>query len=555
MNVRTASTVARTEVKRTLRSVTAEKTKVLVLGLVGLFLLGSVTVAGGYLLPTLGEEVAAGVTGEQVSAATEIATGGAAVAWIFLVFMIAIRAFTAAADPDKPAFLLISTSLRNVVTGIIAAEAVLLALWLVPPALLLSGAFAYGAGTILPILIALVAVSLMIVTAVPVGFVVGTWIRHLVTVYEPIARYRWVLFVGFWLAYFGGIATGHFDQLMAQLFSTLQDSPLGWFGHVVLAGVPNVPASELAIVGAATGAAVLATAATAVGVASARIHWFADPARFDDEPSRASEEGTSGRLESLLPSGLGRPVRTIATTAIRRTKRAPIRLAYIGYPLLGMIGFAQVIIQTGTVPSYVAVLLCLWLVWAAGALFTLNPLGDLGRALPAVVSSPLSGRQAVTGLVLAGTLVAAPVALVASAILGAVSPLSAEQTLALIAGTAAGTVVTPALATGIGSAFPRFGSVNVTNNREAVMPSKTAFAAYSLAVLLPAAAAVVLYTDAAAPMAELAVAVSAWTPGPEVAPSARGITVAAWTVLAAGLVAPIVSCLYAIERFDWYALE
>ncbi|AGB37996.1 hypothetical protein [Natronococcus occultus] len=549
---RVAALVARTEFRRTVRAMTTDRTKLLMLALLAALVFGSVTVAGGYLLPALGERFADGAGAESVALATGAATGGVAIGWLFLVGMSAIRAFTAAADPDEAAFLLVSTSTRNATLGVIGAEILLFGVWVLPPAIVLSSAFAVGAGTALPVVGTVLVGVLALLTAVPVGFVVGTWFRHLVTVYEPIARYRWFLFVGFWVAYFGAIATGRFDLVVSELFVALQDGPLGWPGHLLLATVPNVPASGTTILGALVGTALVAPIALAIGVSSARVHWFADPARFDD---RERSGASSSRLAEALSRVVDRPTRTVTLTAIRRTRRAPIRLAYVGYPLFGAVGFVQAIVEAGTIPAYVAVVLSGYLVWAAGALFTLNPLGDLGRALPAVVTSTLSGRQAIAGLVLAGVLVAAPVGLVVSLALGLVSPLSIERTLALVVATTVGTVATPALATGVGTALPRFGSVNVTNSREAVMPSKAAFVAYSLAVVLPTAAGAVLYADAAAPIAGLLTATAAWAPTPEIAVTGAQISVAAWTVLVVGVLAPPVSALYAIERFDRYALE
>jgi hypothetical protein len=95
----------------------------------------------------------------------------------------------------------------------------------------------------------------------------------------------------------------------------------------------------------------------------------------------------------------------------------------------------------------------------------------------------------------------------------------------------------------------------VTNNREAVMPSKTAFLVYTLAIVLPAIAAAVLYLEAPETIAGLIATVAAWTPVPELTVSARSIAIGAWAVLIGGLVAPFVSYRYAIERFDWYTLE
>lgn len=521
------------------------------MSLLAAFAFGSVTVAGGYLLPTLGEHFADGLTADSVALATDTVAGGVAIGWLFLVGMSAIRAFTAA-DPDEPAFLLVSTSTRNAAVGLVGAEILLFSVWVLPPAIVLSSAFAVGADTALPVVGAVLVAALALVSAVPVGFVVGVWVRHLVTAYEPIARYRWVLFVGFWALYFGAIATGRFDLVVSELFVALQDGPLGWPGHLLLATVPNVPASGTAVLGALVGTALVTPIAVGIGVASARVHWFADPARFDD---RHRSGASSSRLAGALSRGVDRPTRTVTVTAIRRTGRAPIRLAYVGYPLFGAVGFVQAILEAGTIPAYVAVVLSVYLVWAAGALFTLNPLGDLGRALPAVVTSTLSGRQSIAGLVLAGTLVAAPVGLVVSLALGLASPLSLERTAALAAATTVGAVATPALATGIGAALPRFGSVKVTNSREAVMPSKAAFAVYSLAVILPTAAAAALYVDAAAPIAALLSATAAWAPTPSVSITAAQIAGVAWAVLVVGLLAPPTSALYAIERFDRYTLE
>ena len=151
--------VARTEFRRTVRAVSDERTKLLVMALLAVFMVGPITVVGAYLLPELGAQVAHTVTPDEAALATEIVTGGVAVGWLFLAFMAAIRAFTTTADPDEPAFLFVSTSLRNTVVGVVAAEILLFAVWIVPPAILLSAAFAHGAGTVLPPLFAALFVA------------------------------------------------------------------------------------------------------------------------------------------------------------------------------------------------------------------------------------------------------------------------------------------------------------------------------------------------------------------------------------------------------------
>ncbi len=515
---------------------------------------GPLTAIGLLILPKLGEQVASGtVTAATAETVTDVVTGGAALFWLLLILITVMRTVTSAADIDEPAFLLLSTPVRNTVVGAIATEIGVFALWLLPTSILYAAMFAYGAGTVLPVIVAPVLIGLILLSAVPVGFVIGIWIHHLLTVYEPVAQYRTLLIVAFWIAYIGVFMTDRIETVFGPLFTALQSSPLGWPGHVLLLGIPGLEPSMTGLAGAIVGSALVTGFAIAVAIPSARQHWFSDPARTEDEV--IEEETSSDRLSGLLSGGVSRPVRTVTVTAIRRTKRAPIRLAYAAYPLFGVVGFARQIIESGTVPSFVAVLFCLYVVWAAGVLFTLNPLGDLGPALPAVLTSTLTGRQAIRGRILASTLVGVPFALVASLAFGLASPLSLERTAVLVAGTTVGAVVTPALAAGVGTAFPRFDSVNVTNNREAVMPSKTSFVVYTLAIALPAVAAIVLYLEAPELIASLLSSLSGWTPLPSITVPERAITIGAWTVLIGGLLAPVISYRYAVEQFDWYALE
>lgn len=528
--------------------------KLLMMAFIAALALGPVTAVGALLLPSLGEEVAAGaIDAETAATAVEITAGVVAVGWLFLVLVAAVRTVTAAADVDQPAVLLLSTPLRSAVLGVIGAEILLFSIWILPPVTILSAAFASGAGTILPALVVPLVVLLLLATAFPIGFVLGTWARHLLTVYEPIARYRTPVLVGLAVAYFGSISLGWFDTITSTLFDLLGDGPLGWFGHLLLLGIPTVDPATAPVAGAVVGSAVLIPLAVVAGITSARVHWYADPARIEDEPESTTD--ADDRLAGLLDYGLSRPVRTLTVTAIRRTKRAPIRLAYVAYPLFGALFFAQEIIAAGTIPTYIAVLLCLYVVWGTGALFTLNPLGDFGQTLPAVMSSPVAGRTAVRSRMIAGSLVGVPIGIVTALAVGLVSPLSLEATAAMLAGTVVGTLAAPALAAGVGSAFPRFGSVALTSNREAVMPSKMAFLVYSAGIVFPTGAAVVLYTDAAGVSAELGTAMLSLIPQFDVAITASQITMAAWAVLAAGVIAPPAAYRYAVERFDWYTFE
>ncbi|MFC6717701.1 hypothetical protein ACFQGT_08680 [Natrialbaceae archaeon GCM10025810] len=547
--------IARTESRRSIRVVIGNRTTLLLNLVFGVLGFGFLTVFGGMALYFAGREVAAGNVPLSSDQASQLATGGTALLWLSAVVFATVRTVTRVADVDEPACLLVSTSVRNAVVGLLGAELLLLSIWVVPPLLVLSGAYAYGTGTVLPVALALGLFAVVATTAFPVGFVLGVWIRHLITVYEPIARYRTPIVALVMVVYVGVFATGQFNTLVGTLFDLLSGSPLDWPGHLLLIAIPTVSPSIGALVGTLLGTALLAGVGLAAGVASARIHWFADPARTEDA---VVDRDSSRRLDDILSVGLPRGVLTVAATAIRRTKRAPARLIFVAYPLFFSFYFVAQIVQTGTVSPPAAVLFCLYVVWGSGAIFTLNPLGDLGRGLPVVLTSTLSGRDAVAGRIVAGALVGIPVALLVSLGVGYLSPLSLEATAFLVAGTVVGTVVAPALATGVGTLFPRFGSVRVSSNREAIVPSKTAFVVYTLALVVPGASAALLYADGGVELvATVLTTLVSWIPGLDLslAVPPEAVTGVAWAFLALGLVAPFLSVSYAVRRFDRYTLE
>jgi len=551
MSFRPARVVAGTQLRRVLRRVASSKTKILLYMVAGIIGMGPLLVIGTLLLSSAGEQLASGsIDSGDLEQVPGVVSGVTAVLLIGLTIMATIRGFTNVADVDKPACLLISTSLRNAVVGLVVAELALFVLWLAPLTLVLSVSFAYGAGTPLPVLFAPVVLLLLLAVALPVGFLAGVCIRHLLTVYEPIARYRTPLLVALGVSYFAAIALGWIGPLTVLLFELLGDSPLGWPGHLLLVGIPEVPFSTPKAIAGVAGVALITPAAMAAGFRAAAVHWFADPAQSDEA---AEEVESSDRLGAVLDAVVSKPVRTVTVTAIRRTKRAPIRLLYVAYPLFGAVLFLEELVETGTLPTYGAVALALYVVWGAGAAFTLNLLGDHGPAMESVLISTVSGREVTGGTVLAGVLVGAPGALVVSPVVAVVSSLSTTETGLLIAGTLVGVVAAPVLATGVGSLFPRFGSVRVMNKREAVMPSKTAFLVYSMAIMLPSLSGAVLAVDGLASLVATGLT-ALLSLAPAVSPTitARVITALAWVVVTLGVAAPFVSVWYAVRTFDNY---
>lgn len=548
----TSRTIARVETRRAIRVLVDDRVKLLLNVGVMLLAVGPIVLVGVLLLPEAGAAVAAGEFGGlRPTSIVESITGVVAVIWLLSIVFGTARTVTTVATVDQPACVLVSSRVRTVVAGLLGAELLKIALWLGPPVLLLSGAFASGYGSPVPVLAMLAVLAILLGTAIPAGFVVGIWIRHLLSVYEPIARYRTLVLVGIGVGYVGAIAMGWFDAFLELAFAVLSGSPVGWPGHLLLVSVPGIAPSPRALVATAVGAVTLLAVSLKLGTISAQIHWFADPARTED----AVETESGDWLGDVLSVGIPARIRAVTVTAIRRTTRRPIRLVYVAYPLFGGLFFVDEIVSAGTIPPSGAVALFAYVIWGSGALFTLNPLGDAGQALPAVVTSTITGRELMAGRTLAGALVAVPVALLVGVVVILASPLAPGTTAALTAGAATGGVLAPALGTGVGTAFPRFGSVRVTNNREAVMPSKTAFVVYTLVLALPGGAATVLYTDASNTVASIAGAFVSLLPGVTVTIPTAAVVGPAWLTLLAGLAAPVASFRYASRTFDRYTID
>lgn len=549
--VRIALVVARTELRRTVRTIAGNWTKVVLFAVAALFVLGPVLTIGTLTMVRAGEAIAAGnqeLPGQFT--ATGVVTGGVAIGQCVLILTAAMRAAVNVADLDEPNCVLVSTSVSSLVAGLVVAEFVLFSLWILPPVLVLSGAFAYGLGTVTPLLVAPLVVGLVVGVGVSVGLVAGIGIRHAVTTYEPIAAYRTPLLVAVSVGYVGLIALGLVNPIVDTLYDLLGDSPVGWPGHLLLLAIPGLSSSPIAVVGSILGTGLVLVTGQVLGTRGGSVHWFADPPETDEKVVGAAY---TTRTEVLLARLVSRPVRAGILTTLRRARRAPIRLLYVVYPLFGAFYIVEDVARAGTVPSYVAVLLCLYLVWAAGVLFTLNPLGDFGPTLPTVLTTPVSGRDALLGSVLASVLVATPFGLVTSSVVTVISPLSTRWAATLVGLTVVGSLATPALAAGIGTLFPRFGSVRVAANRREVMPSKTAFVVYSVTLLVPTGALVVLVVDGIdSLLATTATALLGLFPGVSISVPVSLVTALASVVVALGVIAPVLSVTYAIRKFERY---
>jgi uncharacterized membrane protein (DUF485 family) len=256
-----------------------------------------------------------------------------------------------------------------------------------------------------------------------------------------------------------------------------QASPLAWYADLALLPVPGADASALQAAAVLAGSLVVGVAAVLASVRVSERRWYDDAAHAE---VRATDSVTSGRLDGVL----GRRTAWIARKSWLRARRAPLKLVYVSYPAFVLFAPIQGSVEAGHVTASLPATVTLYAAWATGALFTLNPLGDEGAVLPVTVTSGVSGRQFVGGLVAASALLGTPVTLALAAALGVLGPLTPVGLACLVVAGAILPGLAAIVAAGVGTAFPKYEATSITRSRQAVVPSLWAFGVYTIVFLL-----------------------------------------------------------------------
>lgn len=533
-NRRRAGRIARVELRRTWRSLRASNRGVLLL-VVGLLVvpLYSLVIGGaGYL----GGGAIRTASPDDVRLAT---TGVVAGLLAMTGFAVLQRTVKVNGEPDAADGLLTTVDYEDVLAGLLAAECGrLLAVGAVPLCALAVGV-TVGSG--LPLLgLAVLATSLLVVLfGLCASYAAGLAIKLVAARSAFVARHRAALggvtslaLVSVWLLSWGT------ESVQLAVLRAATRSPLSWVGELVLLAVPSVEASPLA---AGVAAAVMLGSLPAAGLAClwlAERVWYGDAVQPDHEFD-ATERTLSDRL---LTGRVSTATRVVAQKSWRRAKRAPLTVQFAVAPTFLLVFQLQTLLLERTVPPTLPLTAGLATAAAAGAAFSLNPLGGEERVLPLTLTADVSGKQFVTGLAVAGLLpgVSLVTLLVVGLGVGAGTPLpvlAAALTTALVA-----TVVAPWVAAAAGVIFPKFESSTV-RGKSVTVPSGFAFGLY-LAVL-------------AAVAAPGAVAVALATLAPSLAPVAPAWLLAggvATTALLAAIAAAM-GYLYAANRVGSYRLE
>ncbi|MFC7082124.1 hypothetical protein [Halorussus caseinilyticus] len=346
--------------------------------------------------------------------------GASAVGWVGLAALAAARTAGKKGELDSPEGILTTVPARDAALGLLLAEYARMALVAAIPVLTVATALAVGAGAVAPLAAIPATAALVLAVALSLGFPVGIGVKW-ATLRSPwLARHKTALLVVAFGLYFLAVTSRALDDVVSFLQRALGDTPMAWFGDAALLGLPGIEAVPTHALGAAALAAVLVPALAAAGIRSATALWYADRARPDStEDDRASlargagearetrERGTTGTDAGALagtdshgPSApataretrasvgeralapfsplLARPTRTVTLAVWRRTRRAPIRILYVAYPLFFLYAPLRTAFESG-VPTTLPVLVALYGTWAVGAL-ALNPSATRGRS-------------------------------------------------------------------------------------------------------------------------------------------------------------------------------
>lgn len=522
-----------------------------------ILMVGLATLGGGYLAYRAGTDLRTDGPFAEIAAMPDL-RGLVGIFWVVIVLgAFVVRSVGLRGSVDATGGLLAEVETRTVAVGLVVADVVYGLAWFGPPAVAIGLGFALGAENVASAVLAPVAAVAFVLGAVAVGLPAGIALRHAISRYAFIARFKNPLIILILGGYMAAIMTGLLNELMAVITDPMGRSPMGWFADLVLLGAPGLATSETNAVLVVVVSGLVFPFGLAVTVWLAGVHWFSDPVNLDPddhvvEPTATVVGSEAGPVEGLLERLFGRPRAALVVLAYRRTVRAPMKLLYALIPLLMLSGAVPLIVELGEIPRFLVVPLLLAIVWGAGTLFVLNPLGDQGNVLPATLLSGLSGREFVGAHVIAGLLVALPVGVAVTALAVMFSPLSTGAALLVVLASPVLILLGSVAASGLGMAFPRFSAVVINQSTKTVVPSKLAFLSYTLYLGLTAVAGASVFNEVVAELT--AVMVSGLLPF-GLAISVETLRIVATVTLVPLALAPFAGAVYAIRRYDRYTVE
>ncbi|HMB51551.1 MAG TPA: hypothetical protein VKM69_12900 [Natronoarchaeum rubrum] len=427
------------------------------------------------------------------------------VLWLFLTILLVADSLGGNGDLDNDNQYLTIRPAADIVGGLLLAAAAKFSVYTIGLGAAVGAGLVAGTGSLRPLL-GITAVAVVIpVTAAAVGYPIGFALKGVARRSRNLQRLTTVLGVGVGIAYVVLSVTGELLTIVERLEPVLQSPPLAWFGQLAFATTPNAGVDVAGAIALLVLAPVVTVGGTALAVPAARYAWLADgPAPDADDEESELPTAPSSQLDAVLAAVCRAPAtRGIASTTLHRAVRSPFQFVFVAPPLLAAIVFVETAVTTGAVPWYVPWFVVWYGAWASGAVVPLNPLGNQGAVLPTLLTAPARGRHVVRGNVVAASLVGVPLTAGIAVVAGKMAGAPLRELIGLGVAGGAAVVGSAVVATGIGSAFPRFDAVSLDAARRAVPPSKRAYSIFSTYLSVTVFAVAVVANETARTVAAL----------------------------------------------------
>lgn len=479
--LRDGCTIAAMELRRTIRQVRADRARLWLYMLLAFFMtiLSVVLGLGAFVyfrtMPSLIENPTA------IDAASRATVVGF---WSFWLLVYVSRTLSNEPRIGAEAAVLPATEPRAVLTGLVIAEWLRLLTYLVGPVVIVGAVTAYSLSAPLWFFSIVATTALATLTIALTAYTIALGGAVAVVRYPLLARYRIV--VGLMGALL--IATPYVLIREAQRgeLGFLGIVPVGWYADLFVVGSPILTGSAGRAIGVLLCSGALLCGLGLLAERFAVTYWYGDG--FVSEIARSSvasgrTTGLRRRAERLfisLPYTSTPPTRAVLLKTLVLTRRKPGRLAVFVVPIV-IVG-ANLLVTDGAVSvtplaPVAAAIVCPWL---AGVAFGLNPLGDEAAVLPTTLTSSVSGRAFLRGLLLpggvVGVLTVIPGVVLSGLWLG--YGLLEVGLLGLFAVSL--TCVSLTLAPAIGIRAPRYDAITARGNDEIVPPSLTAIAVHAV---------------------------------------------------------------------------
>jgi len=417
---------------------------------------------------------------------------GVSALWVGAVWFFSQRTLLYWRRPKAEAFVLTTVSARTAAVGMLLTEFLTACLFLALPTLLLVGVVGYAFLSPVSLLLVSLAVGLFAASAIVVGYALGFAYLFVADRSGGLANQQGQLIVQLVLLVVVGYLVAQFFAGIPAVWEVMSFVwvPISWLVDLAVLGTPVAASFGRALAGV-TGCLLVIGGGSLVIERFAGAYWTTDPGSTAGDTGdatlgrRSRDDGTLAAAISpvIIPGFVGRPTQRVAQMVVLRLRRAPRRLLFLVTIVISLgIYLGVLVVQLDDPLSLVPVVCALFFPWFAGAAFGLNPLGDEGDVLPATLTSSISGRQFVRGLMVPGLLYGLPITVLCTFVGSIVSPYSLRVQAGFVVIGGLLTVVAVGLAPAVGMRFPRFSAVTIGKSGGVVPPSMTAIIVYSLVV-------------------------------------------------------------------------